>query len=333
MKVTIKEVAKEANVSPATVSRVLGNSKGISDKTKSSVREVIKKLRYRPNAMARSLINKKTRILGIIVPSDKRDLLSNSFFMKIMKGMSLCAQSRNYYITYVFSEDEEAEQKYINDLIDSDLIDGICLLRTRSNDINIKYLKEIGFPFVVIGRPEKLENTLWVDNDNFQATYNLTDELIRKNHKNIAFLGAKESLSVTSDRIRGFKAACDLYEIPLQNKSIIIVKDFNEQEGMKGTIKLLENNNPTAIIVEDDVLAFGTLKVFKERNINDVEVIGFNNNPLGEFQTPSLSSIDTSPEELGYYAVKSLIDFLEKCTLEKSNYIIKSKLIRRETYK
>lgn len=333
MKVTIKEVAKEANVSPATVSRVLGNSKDISDKTKSSVMEVIKKLQYRPNAMARSLINKKTRILGIIVPSDIRDLFSNSFFMKIMKGMSLCAQSRNYYITYVFSEDEDAEQKYINDLIDSNLIDGVCLLRARSNDINIKYLKEIGFPFVVIGRPEELENTLWVDNDNFQATYNLTDELIRKNHKNIAFLGAKESLSVTSDRIRGFKAACDLYEIPLQNKSIIIVKDFNEEEGIQGTIKLLENNNPTAIIVEDDVLAFGTLKVFKERNINDVAVIGFNNNPLGEFQTPPLSSIDTNPGELGYYAVKSLIDFLEKDTLERSNYIIKSKMIKRETYK
>lgn len=333
MKVTIKDVAKEANVSPATVSRVLGNSDEISEKTKSSVREVIKKLKYRPNAMARSLISKKTRILGIIVPSETKDLFSNSFFMKIMKGMNLCAQSKDYYITYVFSEDEDAEQKYIYDLIDSNLIDGVCLLRASSNDKCIKYLKEIDFPFVVIGRPKQLENILWVDNDNFQATYNLTDELIRKNHKNIAFLGAKESLSVTSDRIRGFKAACDLYELPLQDNNIIIVNDFNEEEGIQGTIKLLENNNPTAIIVEDDVLAFGTLKVFKERNINNIEVVGFNNNPLGEFQMPPLSSIDTNPGELGYYAVKILIDFLEKGKIERNNYIVKSKLIKRETYK
>lgn len=333
MKVTIKDVAKEANVSPATVSRVLGNSREISDKTKSLVREVIKKLKYTPNAMARSLISKKTRILGIIIPSETKDLFLNSFFMEIMQGMNLCAQSNDYYITYVFSEDENAEQKYLVDLIDSKLVDGVCLLRVRLNDKCIKYLKEIDFPFTVIGRPKQLENILWVDNDNFQATYNLTDELIRKNHKNIAFLGAKESLSVTSDRIRGFKAACDLYGITLQDKNITIVKDFNEEEGIRGTIKLLENNNPTAIIVEDDVLAFGTLKVFKERNINDVEVIGFNNNPLGKFQKPQLSSIDTNPRELGYYAVKILIDFLEKGKIQQNNYIIKSKLIRRETYK
>lgn len=333
MKVTIKDVAKEANVSPATVSRVLGNSKEISDKTKSSVREVIKKLKYKPNAMARSLISKKTRILGIIVPSETKDLFSNSFFMELMKGMNLCAQSNNYYITYVFNEDDDAEPKYIEDLIDSNLIDGVCLLQARSNDVSIKYLREIGFPFLVIGRPEQFGNILWVDNDNFQATYNLTDELIRKNHKNIAFLGAKESLSVTSDRIRGFKAACDLYGITLQDKNITIVKDFNEEEGIKGTIKLLENNNPTAIIVEDDVLAFGTLKVFKERNINNIEVVGFNNNPLGGFQNPPLSSIDTNLGELGYYAVKILIDFLEKGKIERNNYIIKSKLIKRETYK
>ena len=170
MSVTLKEVAKEANVSPSTVSRVLSDSSQISDRTKSAVREVIKKLKYKPNAIARSLVNKKSRILGVVIPGEAKDLLTNSFLMQAMKGMSRYAQSNKYYITYAFSEDEKAESEYISDFISSNLVDGVCLLSARSEDKSIQYLKDVRFPFVVIGRPEESEGTLWVDNDNFQIS-------------------------------------------------------------------------------------------------------------------------------------------------------------------
>ena len=333
MKVTIKEVAKEANVSPSTVSRVISDSSQISEETKERVREVIKKLKYKPNAIARSLANNKSRILGVVLPNEAQDLLTNTFFLQAMKGMSKYAQNKRYYITYAFSEDEKTELEYINNFITSNLVDGICLLRARTNDESIKYLTDTEFPFVVIGRPEESEELLWVDNDNFQATYNLVNELIKKGHKNIAFLGAKKEWNVTKDRFKGFKVACEINGISIQDKNVVMMNDFNEKEGINGTIKLLESITPTAIIVEDDILAFGTLKVLKERNITNVEVVGFNNNPLDEFQTPSLSSVDINAAELGYYAAKILIDFLENNQITINHYIIDSKLVKRESFK
>lgn len=333
MKVTIKEVAKEANVSPSTVSRVISDSSQISEETKERVREAIKNLKYRPNAIARSLANKKSRILGVVLPNEAQDLISNPFFIQAMKGMSSYAQNKKYYITYAFSEDEKTELEYINNFITSNLVDGICLLRARTDDKSIKYLKETGFPFVVIGRPEESEDMLWVDNDNFQATYNLVNELIKKGHKDIAFLGAKKEWNVTKDRFKGFKVACEMNGILIQDKNVMMVNAFNQQEGIDGTIKLLENIMPTAIIVEDDVLAFGTLKVIKGKNIENIEVVGFNNNPLAEFQSPPLSSVDINAEELGYHAAKILIDFLENSESTINHYIIDSKLIKRESFK
>ncbi|WP_017209783.1 LacI family DNA-binding transcriptional regulator [Clostridium beijerinckii] len=333
MKVTIKEVAREANVSPSTVSRVISDSSQISEETKERVRDAIKRLKYKPNAIARSLANKKSRILGVVLPNEAQDLITNTFFIQAMKGMSKYAQNKKYYITYAFSEDEKAELEYINNFITSNLVDGICLLRARTDDRSIKYLKETQFPFVVIGRPEESENLLWVDNDNFQATYNLVNELVKKGHKSIAFLGAKKDWNVTKDRFKGFKVACEINGISIQDKNFEIMDDFNEQEGIDGTIKLLENITPTAIIAEDDVLAFGTLKVLNDRKIKNIDVVGFNNSPLAELQIPPLSSVDIKSEELGYYATKILIDFLENNDAAINHYIIDTKLVKRESFK
>lgn len=333
MKVTIKEVAKEANVSPSTVSRVISNSSQISEETKEKVRDAINRLKYKPNAIARSLANKKSRILGVVLPSEAQELITNTFFIQAMKGMSIYAQNKRYYITYAFSENEKAELEYINNFITSNLVDGICLLRARTDDKSIRFLKETQFPFVVIGRPEESEGVLWVDNDNFQATYNLVNELIKKGHKSIAFIGAKKEWNVTKDRYNGFKVACEINGISVQDKSVVMMSEFNEQEGRNGALRLLEDVTPSAIIAEDDILAFGVLKVLKERKLEDIDLVGFNNNPLAEFQTPALSSIDINATELGYYAAKILIDFLENCETSMNHYIIESKLIKRESFK
>ena len=333
MKVTIKEVAKEANVSPSTVSRAISDSPQISEKTKEQVREVINKLKYKPNAIARSLANSKSRIIGVVLPNESQDLITNPFFIQAMKGMSGYAQSKKYYLMYAFSEDEKSESDYISNFITSNLVDGVCLLRARSDDKSIKYLKKHEFPFVVIGRPEEYEDMLWVDNDNFQATYNLVNEFMKKGHKDIAFLGAKNEWNVSKDRLKGYKVACEINGILVQDKNVIMTREFSEQEGMNGAIKLLDNSAPTAIIVEDDILAFGVLKVLNQRNIKNIEVVGFNNSPLAEFQNPPLSSVDINAKELGYHAAKILIDSLEHNEIPINHYIIDSKLIKRESFK
>ena len=170
MKVTIKDVAKEANVATSTVSRVLSNSPKISEKTKEKVHEAIKKLNYKPNAIARSLANNKTRILGVVLPEDADDILNNPFFINAMKGMSMYAQKKNYYITYKFSKTQQIERKHLKDIINSNLVDGVILLRVSEDDKNTTYLRSIDFPFVVVGRPDNPEEVLWVNNDNIDLS-------------------------------------------------------------------------------------------------------------------------------------------------------------------
>ncbi|MDR5586212.1 LacI family DNA-binding transcriptional regulator [Clostridium aquiflavi] len=333
MKVTIKEVAKEANVSTSTVSRVLSDSSQISEETKSKVREAVKKLKYKPNAIARSLANNKTRIIGVILPNEAQDLLTNPFFIQAMKGMSVYAQSKNYYITYAFSKDEAHEAHHVKDFISSNLVDGICLLRAKSDDSNIKYLKETGFPFVVIGRPEETDGILWVDNDNFKATYDLVNDLAKRGKKKIAFLGARKEWNLTKDRVNGFKVSCQMNGINIKEQYIIIKEEFTEQEGIEATKELLKYGIPDAIVAEDDMMAFGALKVFKEKNLKDISIIGFNNTQLAEFQNPPLASVDINAYELGYYASKILIDSLESNNKEVDHYIIDTNLVIRDSIK
>lgn len=331
MKITIKEVAERANVSPSTVSRVISNSSQISEKTKERVREVINELNYKPNAFARSLANRKSRILGVVLPSEAQDLLLNPFFLQAMKGMSNYAKKKRYYITYAFSEDDREEEDYIKDFINSNLIAGVCLLRVKAEDRSIDYLKKMNFPFVVIGRPEEAEGMLWVDNDNFKATYTLVNKLIQRGHSEIAFIGAKEDLTVTKDRLKGFKVACEINGISIEDKNIIIKNEFSEEDGFAAADHLMDHSKVTAIIAQDDLLAFGTLKALKAKGIDNVSVVGFNNSQLAEFQDPPLASIDINATELGYYAAKVLIESLENSTVQVNHYIVDSKLVERES--
>ncbi|HJG96442.1 MAG TPA: LacI family transcriptional regulator [Romboutsia timonensis] len=332
MKITIKDVAKEANVATSTVSRVLSNSPKISEKTKEKVHEAIKKLNYKPNAIARSLANNRTRILGVVLPEDADDILNNPFFINAMKGMSMYAQKKNYYITYAFSKTKDIENKNIKDIINSNLVDGVILLRVSENDKNIEYLKSIDFPFVVVGRPDNPEEVLWVNNDNTSAMYNVVEKLIKKGHRKIGFIGAIENLNMSKDRFIGYKNALYDYNI-VYDKSIVIHKDeFIENEGQSACNEILQNKDITAIVTTDDLIAFGIMKELKLKNRDNISIVGFNNTPLSAYQNPPLATVDINAYELGYNAAKLLISNLEGNENAKKHYIVDTEFIERESF-
>ncbi|CEN77973.1 LacI family DNA-binding transcriptional regulator [Paraclostridium sordellii] len=332
MKVTIKDVAKEAGVATSTVSRVLSNNSKISDETKEKVHKAIKKLNYKPSAIARSLANNKTRILGVILPNEAQEFLDNSFFLNAMKGISIYAQSKGYYITYVFTKENKKELDSIIDIIDAKLIDGIILLRSEENDKSINYLKKINFPFSVIGRPEHSNDVLWVDNDNFQATYNVVNKLVQRGHRNIGFIGAIENLNMSKDRLKGYTMALEINGINLNENLIIHGTDFTEEEGYICMEKLFVNNDLSAIITTDDLLAFGVRKLLNEKSIKNISLVGFNDTKLDKYQNPPLASVNINADELGYYAAKLLIDKLENNSAINNHYIVKTEFIERESF-
>lgn len=201
MKVTIKDVAKEANVSASTVSRVLSNNSKISEKTKENVWEAIKKLNYTPNEMARGLATQRTNILTVALPQDFGQSFSNPFFMQVLKGISTVAKNRGYFIMYAFKEEGDS---WINRFIQSNFVQGIILFHEENEEDTINYLKEIDFPFVSIGLPKDVDSLLKIDSEQYReiheangryigsfATKTIIEKLENKGEKNYKILNIK----------------------------------------------------------------------------------------------------------------------------------------------
>lgn len=325
MRITIKDVAKDAGVAPSTVSRVISNTSRIGEETKIRVLNSIEKLGYTPNILARSLVNKKTKIIGVVMPHEADSLFSNPFYIQAMKGISIAAEKHKYHIMYAFGKNKTNELEAVKNFISSNIVDGICLLTTRKKDECLKYLEKHKFPCVVIGRPEVTDssNILWVDNNNEETTKDIIKTLSLKGYKDIGYLGAKKNWTVSINREKGFKEGCKKENI---NSEVIYANDFSRENGYTGAEKLVKNKDLTAIVCTDDILAFGVQRYLIEKNIKNIKIIGFNNiDPLGNFG-PRFSSVDINSLKLGKEAMNLLISKLNKNN--KNNYkIVEAKLI------
>ena len=240
------------------------------------------------------------------------------------------SQKEDYYIMYAFNENKKDDEEWIKKFTEGNLVDGVCLFNVKDNDITINYLKEKEFPFVVIGRPDEIEGVLWVDNDNFAAMYNLTQNMVDLDNKKIAFIGAKPEMNVSKDRLNGYKQALFSRNIELDNELIIEMDDFSEKNGYLAAKKILEKNKVSAFVTTDDLLAFGVQRAIKDLGYEDISIVGFNNIPLTQYKNPPLSSVDINSEKLGMYATKLLIDKLENRE-SKGYYVIETKLVERES--
>lgn len=330
MAVTIKDVAKLANVSPSTVSRVISQSPRISDATKQVVYAAMKELKYKPNAIARNLANASTKTLGLIIPNQDENLFKNPFFIQAMRGISIYAQKKNYKIMFNYGASPEDELNFVHEFVNSKWVDGIILLTAYENDLCIEYLNDEAFPFVVVGRPYNIHDIMWVDNDNFQATYNLVNTLIQKGCQDIGFIGGPQKYIFSKDRLEGYKRALELRNLTVAGDIIIEATDFTEDEGYMAMKRICDNRIPQAIVTTDDLLGFGVLRYIREHDLK-IKVTGFNNIPLSEYQTPALTSVDIRAEDLGYNAAKLLIRSLEGIENTVNHYIVATELIERES--
>lgn len=331
MKVTMKDVAKRAGVAPSTVSRVISGNEKISEKTRKKVLQIMEEMDYHPNVAARNLANSKTRTLGLILPNVSKDLMHNPFFVNALNGISKSAKENGYFIMYGNADDEKDELSLVKKFVNSNAVDGIILTTVRENDESIEFLRNKKFPYITIGRQRDHKNSYWVDNDNFQAMYNVVEYLVRKNRNKIAFIGGRHALTVTQDRLEGYKKALERRGLKLDNQLIQEV-EFSESSGYDAMKKICNHKIPEAVVATDDILAFGAIDYLREIKMDKkIAVIGFNNTPLAAYKSPSLTSVDISAEKLGYYAADLLIKRLNDEKLKIRNFIVDTKLVKRES--
>jgi len=331
MYVTIKDVAKLAGVAPSTVSRVVADSPKISDATKRIVEKAMKELNYQPNIIARSLANRKTYTLGLILPAKSEEVLDNLFFIQAMRGLSTYAQQHGYYIMYNYCKSTEDELKTANTFIRSKWVDGIILMASRIKDPSVDYLMENNHPFVVVGRPEAYKDkALWVDNDNVKAMYEVVDSLIKQGHKSIAFFGGEQQFTVNRHRLRGYKKALKDHRI-IYDESLVFQDMVTGKDAFAAMEESLKTIVPDAIVGTDDIIAYGASDAALKSGHQHMGVVGFNNTPMALYKTPSLSSVDINAELLGIDAAKLLIAKIEGEQLESNSIIVESKFIERSS--
>lgn len=314
-KVTIRDVAREANVAPSTVSRVISNDSRISDQTKERVKKIMKELNYYPNSIARSLANSKTETIGIIMPSYNDDLFVNPFFQDCFMGISRVTSKNAYDLLIAASHPGEDETDALRRLIQGNRIDGLILMRNIKNDPAIQYLQKSKFPFVVIGTSDEDAPIPSVDNNNTQAAYDLTELLIKKGKKRIAFIAGESNSVVTQTRVEGYKKALSGHGLVFHDEYLITAQ-FKEQSAYELTDLLLSvEEQPDAIIVMDDFMALGVIKKLREHRIKipkDMLLASFNNSILARNSNPGITSVDINSSTLGKLACEKLFSIINK---------------------
>ena len=333
-KVTIKDVARLAGVATSTVSRVIADSSRISEETKSVVREAMKQLGYHPNAIARSLVNKTTNTLAVVMPQSAEKALLNPFFSQALSGISSACHEEGYCILMSTGSTEEEQLQSIKSIVMSGRVDGVIILYSSVKNLVLEELKEANFPLIVVGKPLEPENVLFVDNDNVEAAFIVTEKLIKKGHKKIALLSGYFDYVFSLDRLEGYRAA--LLENGLDfDRSLIAEAEFTKEDGYDKMKEMLnQENRPTALVVTDDVMAFGAIEAIKEAKISmpeEIEIISFNNVPLAEFCSPSLTSVDIKASRLGFEAARLMIENI-KGKAEEQKVMVPTEIVYRDTF-
>jgi len=335
MAVTIKDVAKLANVAPSTVSRVIANSPRISEKTKQKVREAMEQLSYHPNFIARSLASQSTQTIGLVMPSATDVVFQNPFFPTVLRGLSEGAHEKQYGLYMTTGKTDEEIYDGVVQMVQGGRVDGVVLLYSKVEDKILTYLQSQDIPFVVIGKPFKnVEEITHVDNDNFRATKEVTEYLIGLGHDHIAFVGGNLNFVVTVERLLGYEKALRDHHIPLNN-DYIVHEQFLREGGQEAVRELLSlSTPPTALVVADDLMALGVLNTLDEMGIvvpEDISIVSFNNVLLSEMSRPPLTSVDINIFDLGYEAAKSLIQMIKNPKEPIKRIIIPYELIKRHT--
>ena len=328
--ITIRDVAAEAEVSEATVSRVINKSARVSYQTKKKVREAIDKLDYSPNANARHLRRSETKLIGLVIPD-----IWNPFFGGIVKGVEDLARDNDYNVVLFNTSGLLArERKCINVLKDR-RVDGMIYMGKTYDQQRIDLLANCDFPIVIISREENEIDYPTVNIDNYQAAYDMTNYLIETGYQNIAFIsGPEEDTTASLKRAKGYKQA--LTDNGLQfNSDLLVNGDFTLKSGYQGIEEILEQtSNLDAVFAANDEMAVGAMRQIREQGYSipdDIAVAGFDNISLVDYVEPRLTTVVQPVYELGQAGINALLKLIQGKELQDDNIVLDYDIVVRES--
>ncbi|EOV9527127.1 LacI family DNA-binding transcriptional regulator [Bacillus cytotoxicus] len=328
MKTTIYDVAKEAGVSIATVSKVVNGTGKISEKTKKHVLEVMDRLHYQPSVVASALTGKKTHTIGLLVPD-----IANPFFSEVARALEDSAEEKGFNVIMCSTDNnDEKGKKYISLLLRK-RVDGLIIATSFQDTTHIKKLVEKHIPVVLFSTDIPALSVDMVSVDDYKAAFQAMDYLLSLGHKRIGLIA--EQTTSSKYRIQGYKDALEAAGVNVDENLIHYTEAATIQNGKQIT-KLLfeEKDRPTAIFACNDILAAGVMQGAKEEGIRiptELSIIGFDNTILADICYPPLTTIAQPIQEMAEQTTSLLIQQIEHKDKPKQRILLVPELMIRES--
>ncbi len=333
-KATLKQIAKELNVSVSTVSKALSNSPEISEPTKIKIQEFAKLKNYKPNNVAINLKNRSTKTIGVIIPN-----ILNPFFAKVFSGIEKMANEKGYNVITCISNESLKKEIHTMDMLSNGTIDGFILSISEETQKQqeFKHFKEIiseGIPIVMFDRVSDEVNCDKVIVDDFDSSVNAVNHLIKLECKKIALLTSIDNLSVAKLRAQGYVKALNDNDIAIDRN--LIIRTDNPDEFDFRLQELIDTQKIDGIFALDEHASTMAMKMAIKKGIKipeELSVIGFADGVWSRRLTPSLSTISQHGIEIGEEAAKMLIEKLESKDEEYTyrTTVIKTELRQRDS--
>jgi DNA-binding LacI/PurR family transcriptional regulator len=334
MAVSIKEIAKAAGVSTATVSRVINNSPKLSQKTRDKVLKIMKEMNYVPNSLARGLSNQKALNVALLINIEEPSSFHNPFFYEVMHGIETAVYKRGLSLIIASSRGED-KQEIVEWLMNEKRMQGIIIPSSLADGKLLNLLRKRKFPFVVIGKFEEgIKPVSWVDINNQQGGEQAVAHLIQNGYERIALICGGMDKVFNLDRLEGYKRALARHQMPME-PNWIVETDGSKNQAYSAMKALLQSDNcPDAVICGDNILSFGVMKAAQEMEVSipkDLGLVSFDNYPLATLVEPSLTSIHIDVFQMGEMAANSLLALIDNPDASQQQMLISTAVEVRES--
>jgi len=333
-RITIKDLAKELNLSTSTISRALHNHPSIGKKTTQDVWKLAAKLGYFPNSVASNLRKNKTNLIGIIVPR-----IDVYFHSRVISGVEEVAYKLGYNIIICQSNDSYEREVTIIQTLLTNMVEGVigCVALETKNCSHYSRFKDYDIPLVFFDRVSYEIESSKVIIDDYEAAFKATEYLAKTGCKRIAHIAGCQNTGIFQARLEGYKAAIRKYNLPVVDELVEVCDDLSFENGHTCSRKLLKSPlHPDGIFCANDNTAISAIQVAKSLNLripNDVSIIGFSNYPNSTIIEPALTTIDDRAFEMGQAAAKLLIRQIEDkdSIIASETIVIRTDIIERES--
>ena len=332
MNVTIYDVAREANVSMATVSRVVNGNPNVKPATRKKVMEVIDRLGYRPNAVARGLASKKTTTVGVIIPD-----ISSTFFAELARGIEDIATMYKYNIILSNSDQNIEKELHLLNTMLGKQVDGIVFMGGNITSELVEEFEKSPVPIVLAGSIEETGKIPSVNINYEQAAFDVTKSFIEKGHKDVALVVGPLREPINQDKkLAGYMRALEEAEVSFRDE-LVVEGDYTYDSGIEAFEKLLEADpRPTAIFAGSDEMALGIVHGAEDKGYDvpkDFEIISSDNTRLTLMVRPQLTSVVQPLYDIGAVAMRLLTKLMNKESVDEQIVVLPHRIEERSSTK